>query len=460
MQKLIERLIAETGLAGAAVAIVDGDKVEKHFFGYADPKTKREITSKSYFEIASNSKAFTAMLGAQAADAGLFDWDAPVRRYLPEFSMPCQYVSTHVSGRDLASHRTGAPRHDFMRERVSGSRRDTVMRSAFMEFSYPFRTKYQYNNQQYIVLGYVLEQILGKTWEQLVVENIAKPLGMDMRLRYVHRDMSDVDAALPHYTDGFAPQPGSWSNSPTSGPAGGVRTNLDGMLLWLGAMMNKGAYQGGRLCSESAWEELIRPAISAPNEIAEGGREKSNDYCLAWHRSVYNGEVVINHSGSLSGFNSRVGFIPRTNKGFVALMNTAGTPASALLNRKLMDIITSAPETDYGPDIDKWKHQRDEAVKKAAEIHALPSMGKGHEAMYSGRFYHPAFDDFTVRMKDDALWMEYGSFKGKLVTTPEGAVRAYEGGNFPGWAELTPSPKGMFMMNPDSTLRYEFIRME
>lgn len=77
-KQAIAQLQQATGLAGGAFAIIDQNGLRTECFGLADKETGRPITEESMFDIASNSKAFTAMLGAIAASRGLLDWDAPV----------------------------------------------------------------------------------------------------------------------------------------------------------------------------------------------------------------------------------------------------------------------------------------------------------------------------------------------------------------------------------------------
>ncbi len=145
----VARLQAATGLTGGAFAVIRGGQARAECFGFADREARRPVTERSMFEIASNSKAFTAMLGAAAADEGLFDWDAPVRRYFPEFGMTDEYAAAHMTGRDLACHRTGLARHEFMRARVYTSIADMALRTRYMEMDRGFRESYEYSNHMF-----------------------------------------------------------------------------------------------------------------------------------------------------------------------------------------------------------------------------------------------------------------------------------------------------------------------
>lgn len=55
-----------------------------------------------------------------------FNWDTPVQSYIPNFSLSELLASSQVTGRDLASHRTGVSRHDALWYSSSLSRKDLV----------------------------------------------------------------------------------------------------------------------------------------------------------------------------------------------------------------------------------------------------------------------------------------------------------------------------------------------
>src|SRR5215813_1728907 len=99
---------------GVAVAIVQGDEVLHHgAFGLRDVENSLPMTEDTRFAMASVTKSFTAMSIALLVDDGKLEWDKPVCEYIPEFLLNDEYVTRHVTVRDMLSHRSGLPRHDF-----------------------------------------------------------------------------------------------------------------------------------------------------------------------------------------------------------------------------------------------------------------------------------------------------------------------------------------------------------
>ena len=111
---LFEKIQEVSGLAGGAAALIRNGKVDTWFFGHSDRETGLPVSEETYFDIASCSKSFTAMTAALAVDKGWLKWDTPIQKYLPDFGVADPALSAEITMRDLLSHRTGLPRHDFI----------------------------------------------------------------------------------------------------------------------------------------------------------------------------------------------------------------------------------------------------------------------------------------------------------------------------------------------------------
>ena len=117
--KTLERITKETGLVGGvAIVFKNGEITFAAPYGYEDRENNIPMTLNASFDIASCSKAWTVMLAAQAVDEGLIGWDEPVQHAMKDFDMLDHYAGAHLSIRDMASHRSGLPCHDFMRNKV------------------------------------------------------------------------------------------------------------------------------------------------------------------------------------------------------------------------------------------------------------------------------------------------------------------------------------------------------
>ena len=181
LDKTLRRITEEAGLVGGALSVVKGGEIIYTYnYGYADRENKIPYTQDTLCDVASTSKAWTVMLAAKAVDDGLIEsWETPIKKYIPEFEMYEKYAGEHLTMRDMASHRTGVPAHDMIREKLRVDREALMRKLAVMEPNAGFRTCYQYNNLFFVLLGYLEERVRGMSWQDQIVKYIAEPLGVD-----------------------------------------------------------------------------------------------------------------------------------------------------------------------------------------------------------------------------------------------------------------------------------------
>ena len=104
----VNRVLKTFDVPGIAIAIVkDGKVIAAKGYGVRKLGDPAPVTGRTLFEVASNSKAFTAAALAMLVDEGKLKWDDPVTRHLPGFQMYDAYVTGAMTVRDLLTHRSG-----------------------------------------------------------------------------------------------------------------------------------------------------------------------------------------------------------------------------------------------------------------------------------------------------------------------------------------------------------------
>ena len=174
------RALKELNAPGVTIAVVEKSKVVyAGGFGYRDYEKKLPVTENTLFAIGSCTKAFTSSILGMLAKDGKVDLDKPVRDYLPELKFMNEYTNAHATLRDMMSHRTGLPRHDYSWYGSTASRSELLARIQYQEPTAELREKYQYNNFMFMAQGVVIEKLTGKSWETNLKERILQPLGMN-----------------------------------------------------------------------------------------------------------------------------------------------------------------------------------------------------------------------------------------------------------------------------------------
>lgn len=107
--RLLERALAESGIAGAVAHISGPDGVRYHrAFGYADVVTGAAMTPDTAFQIASMTKAVVSASALQLVERGTLSLDAPLGGLLPALADPMVITGFDDDGQALLRPATRA----------------------------------------------------------------------------------------------------------------------------------------------------------------------------------------------------------------------------------------------------------------------------------------------------------------------------------------------------------------
>lgn len=171
--------------APGTVLIARGDTiVYERAFGLVDPADAAEHQLGKVWRWASVTKQITAAIAMQEVAAGRLDLDAPIIRYLPDSQAP---NAGTISSRMLMQHISGLPRTEegpvgrddwstfYMVDRSSP---ETGRAWCEGPTSRKPGDEFFYGDCDFIMMASVIEATSGKSYEALVAERIAQPLGL------------------------------------------------------------------------------------------------------------------------------------------------------------------------------------------------------------------------------------------------------------------------------------------
>lgn len=324
-QRIVKQMKAGK-IPGLSVVLVEGDRtVYQKSFGVASKETGLPVNSKTLFELGSTSKAFTGLGILYLEEEGLLNLNDQVDKYIPWFYMNYKGLPVHITVAQLLHQTSGIPYRTIGDiEAYSGqdALERTVRRLSGGELDYKPGERFQYATVNYDVLGYIIEQVSGQTYEEFMTSRILSPLGLK------HTYSSRAEAyALPMMADGhklsFLSQrtydaPAYKGNA----PAGYIVMNAEDMATWL-------KIQSRAVKLESPYRELIDKSHEADRTVAPGADGSS--YAAGW-QVFQKGSGQLSHAGSNPNFSSNIVIKPGEHLGLAVLANSNSDYTGAIVS--------------------------------------------------------------------------------------------------------------------------------
>lgn len=316
---------------GAVLVAEEGKVIYKAAFGLANREWNIPNTTDTKFMIGSVSKPLTSILTLIQVQKGLIGLDKTLSDYLPEFSGK---PAAKVTIRQLMSHSSGMPNYDVIKDFFPRISRQNFTREEYikiyMDSALVFTpgTSYYYSSWGYFTLGYILERVTGKSYAQLMKEDIFDKLGMNGSGSYYHTQVvpkraTGYDYALGGYTSSdFRDQ------SNTMGTGDLYSTVEDLFKLHL-------ALSNNTLLNKELTEEMFTPGI------------RPWRYGFGWFNQQFRytptDSIFANyHLGMTEGFLSFMVRIPSTNSLVVFLCNSSPTHFFGIAS-SLMGVLFNKP---------------------------------------------------------------------------------------------------------------------
>jgi len=422
LRELIESERQRFEVPGVAVVVVRGDDVALcEGFGEAGIGSA-PVTADTHFPIASDTKCFTAATLCVQADQGLLDLDAPVRDVIPWFAMADDHATALVSVRDLLSHRTGLPRHDFVWYGGNSFHLDLeqIARSLrHLPLSRQLRQSWQYNNLCYSTAGYLTEVIAGKPWSQAVRDVLLTPLDMKSTVFGAHDPSIDAIATpYKQVDDRFEEQvlPGGSGE----GPAGAMVSSANDLALWLRARL------GGGALSDNVLAQLHQPTMIGSPSTSLYPEVQSMGYALGCDVLSYRGHRIVEHGGNLMGYSSQILVAPEDGVGVAVLTNLHATALRDALPLLVLDQLLELDPLPWGE-----RHRESETARRGGAKEVLRSRESAATQdpptrpleQFAGTFEHPAYGRLTITVGDGELVPEFHDLGERLRIVHRGGDR-------------------------------------
>jgi D-alanyl-D-alanine-carboxypeptidase/D-alanyl-D-alanine-endopeptidase len=352
---LIKRIDTDKQGVGIVVGLIEPNGRRIVSYGRLAAGDARPLDGDTVFEIGSISKVFTALLLADMARRNEVALTDPIAKYLPEGTKVPERNGRLITLEDLATHTSGLPRmpSNFAPKDPANPYADYGLdRLTQFLASYTLTrdpgAQYEYSNLGGGLLGTLLARRAGMNYEALLESRVTGPLGMKSTRLVLSPDMK---ARMATGHNGQLTATGNWDFPPDTsalGGAGGIRSTVNDMLLFLAANMNAVAASKDAASKDIANKDGTNkdgtkpPASATPAKPSAGATaalmaamaslpakrlpagHPGMEMALGWHVvKTPDGREIVWHNGGTGGFRAYMGFEPATGRGVVALSNTS-----------------------------------------------------------------------------------------------------------------------------------------
>ena len=302
---------ASQGRFMGTVLVARGDEVLlRKGYGFADLEENIPNAPSTKFRLGSLTKQFTAASILLLQERGKLTVEDRVRKYVPEAPQSWENISlvhllTHTSG--IADF-TGFAEYSTLKIHPSTPRKTmSWFRNRPLEFSAGER--WSYSNSGYVVLGLVIENITGATYEQFVQDNIFRSLGM------IDSSYDLTTTLMPHHAVGYVPGPSGpvpadFIDMSVPYSAGGLLSTVEDLWRWERALF------GGRLLSAESLKRMTTPF--------------KNGYAFGLLVDSRSNRTVVAHAGEIEGFDTYLAYYAKTGTTIAVLSNLSSSNAAQI----------------------------------------------------------------------------------------------------------------------------------
>lgn len=273
----------------------DGTPLISRQWGHADTEIPIPLTDQHVFRAASIAKIFTAAATGMLADEGRLDIDDRILSHLPW--LKDNKALRNIRIRHLLSHTSGIAREggiaaDYWNMNVPFPDR-TTLQDVTKDMTPVFnRTgKLKYSNWGYALLGEVIAQAAGQSYDDLVRSRIIDPLGLTSTFTDAPQVPADRRTSSYLYTGTRTPRTlDTYVSTDAYAPATGLCSTADDLCRFLQAF-NHG------LVSEDMKSFLIAPERVIDGDpdilIGHGFMTSGNDeYAITGHGGFFSGQTT------------------------------------------------------------------------------------------------------------------------------------------------------------------------
>jgi CubicO group peptidase (beta-lactamase class C family) len=384
---LLETWLNETidyyHIPGLVIGVVyDQNLVWSDAFGYANLEIKEKMTVDHRFRIASISKTFTSTAIMQLRDTQKIRLDDPIEDYLSWFKIKNSFKNgPKVTIRQILTHTSGLPReaaYPYWTDHKFPTREQMINALPEQEMIYEPETKWKYSNLGMALLGEVISEVSGISYDEYVTKHILEPLKMKATSTQLDEQNQVMVAVgylkyLPDSKRIRAP----FTDSKGLTSAANLTSCVGDLAKFISTQFDNPNKIS--ILKQSTWREMHRVQWLQPSWKSGWG--------LGFSISRDGDRVLVGHGGWVAGYRSQIMFSPEEKIGVICLINTEDYSPFKIAKQVMNTIAPAVKES---------------LPKKESPVAYDPKWEK-----YIGKYEDPTFWETSVIILDKKLYL-YG----------------------------------------------------
>ena len=323
---LAQTLSADGGAGIAAAVMKDGQLIWSGAVGLADIENDHALTPDAVMRIGSVSKPIAAVLTLKYAEQAGIDLDADINALAP-------FDATMLSGvslSHLAAHTSGVRHFDFSNFEEANN---LYYKATLAEAVAPILAdgplfepgaRFEYSSHGYNIIGAVLEELSGRSFQALVDDYLAAPLSLDQT--GIDHPFDIIPGRSRQYTVTMANPMFAWMkdgalintfyrDSSDYYPSGGMLSSAVDLARFTSAVFETD------FLNASSRARITEPAVLANG--APAGFSASHLYSFGWEirRDEEGRTSSYGHTGATNGAYAVIRYFPDENLAIAGIAN-------------------------------------------------------------------------------------------------------------------------------------------
>lgn len=316
----LEKLVEEDKWMGSVAIDSAGTIVYSKAYGFVDENREREADRNTKYRIGSVTKTFTATMILQLIEEGKLSLSTPLASYYPDIpnakEITVEHLLRHQSG--LFNFTNASDYSDWMTEERSRKQMLELFRERDPQFEPGTQTSY--SNTNYVLLGYIIEDVTGESYSEQLKQRITEPLQLENTYYGDEINTEENEAVSFRYSQS------KWEVMPETdmsipGGAGGIVSSTDDLLDFIRALFK------GNLISQESLDQM-----TTINQRLGMGLMKIPFY----------DSYAYGHNGGIDGFQSNISYFPGEDVALAFVSNG--------LNYRMNDILIGVLSIYFGKE--------------------------------------------------------------------------------------------------------------